>query len=43
MNVSTCSKEFVECIICFGELEEASSSYQLVSFNHEAFSNTKKN
>ena len=40
---SECSKAFVECTICFGELREVSStSFQLAPLTHEASHNTKE-
>ena len=39
---SECSKVFLECIICYDELEEASSSCQPLSLTLEACINTKK-
>ena len=40
-KTSACFKVFVECMICFGELQEASSSFHTTPFNHEASPNTK--
>ena len=45
---NACSKVFVECIICFGELKEASSpspsssSWLASQFNPKAYYNTTK-
>ena len=44
-KICACSMVFVECIICFGELKEASSSSSsshLVLLSHEASHNTTK-
>jgi hypothetical protein len=45
-RISTCSKVFVECITCFGEFEEASSSssssFELAQVNPKAYPDTKK-
>ena len=41
-KISECPKVFVECLICFGELEEASSSsFQSTPLVHETSPNTK--
>ena len=40
--MSACFEVFVECIVCFGEFEEVSSSFQLVLLTLEASLNTKK-
>jgi hypothetical protein len=41
-KICACSKVFVECINCFNEFEEASSSLQLVPLAHGASPNNKK-
>ena len=41
-RISACYKVFVECILCFGELEEVSSSFELEPLTPEASDNTKK-
>ena len=42
-KISVCSKAFVECITCFSELAEASSSsFQLVPLTLEASPNIKR-
>ena len=40
-KIRVCSKVFVECIVYFGELKEA-SSFQSVSLTHEASPHTDK-
>ena len=40
-KISVCFKVFVECIVCFGGLKEA-SSFQLVPLTHETSPNTNK-
>ena len=42
-RISACYKVFVECILCFSELEEVSSSFESEPLTLEAsYNNTKK-
>ena len=43
-KISACSNVLVECIMCFGELEKASSSssLQLMPLTYKLFTNTKR-
>ena len=41
-RISACYKVFVECILCFGELEEVSSSFELEPLTPEASDDIKE-